>query len=359
VLSHSSLLVQKWLVALYLSLTRDFLFLCRSHNFVSAVKSRLAQSATHQRDLYDIWQKSFSGLSDNLEALALMPFAFPERVPGREFTTIDPAFILASMRDVTSALVNATEQRRNQGRTQRAGVEGKTKKNDSEGAGRAHYIHPGQEALANTMSICDDSTNSANCPGCKSLPRLLLAFTKANVTSLPGKSKPENGAGKISEDDRSGMYRVSWSGIAVAGSFYFCCVLKFWNAGQAIKPNIFRKMVQILRKESEKYESRIQHSLDNAPGNMWFWKVFLGAYALAVTPEIEGQWFRTTGFRENRSEQWLADYDWFISNIRRWCLQRNVQKWEDARDILVGLVWPERAWEEDVAREVWAEAFVI
>ncbi len=108
----------------------------RAHNFSRAVKSRLAEGLARQVDLFDIWQKSFTGLAENLTALRLIPFYFPTAPDLHVSPEIDAEPTIDALRGITYALLQQ-DPRRPQA---------------------SHYVV--YNALASNRSICDsdDST---------------------------------------------------------------------------------------------------------------------------------------------------------------------------------------------------------
>ncbi|KAK7217774.1 hypothetical protein V2G26_005777 [Clonostachys chloroleuca] len=134
-----------------------------AHHFASAVKSRLTHTLAGDIDYASIWQRSFTGMSENLVALRQIPFYLQENRP-----LMTHPIMVVKVIDALRGLTEAVRKRR---------------VND----GAPHVVH--DPSFANETTICD-SQDPATCTGCKNLSCLLFAFTEDHVSStLPTETR--------------------------------------------------------------------------------------------------------------------------------------------------------------------------
>jgi hypothetical protein len=333
--------------------------LSRATNLVAAVKSRITELPPDP-ELFRIWHTSFTSLAANLTSLCLIPFLTVPEPPitstkpsssaasSRTVTTIDAMPILAAMAAITAAWSLATSKRtqslshhpheHHQGKPSRPHdmAENSIKLYP---APRNHYVH--SAFLRGTaLSICDpESRDSSTCAGCTSLPKLLLAFTQANVDSLRGAAlKP-------------GAMASSWASLATAANLYYTCVLRFWNAGCPHEARLFKRLVEGMRKDIGRMECELVK--DDIKGwDLWLWKLFVTAYALAITPDGAGEKeYRRLGFEEGRSDWHKEMMGWVKGRVRMWAAEGKT--WQDVKGVLGRVVWPGEFPDEDLARGIW------
>ncbi len=91
---------------------------------------------------------------------------------------------------------------------------------------------------------------------------------------------------------------------------------------------------------------------------LWFWKVFVGAFALQRLVDMQGIFGATPPHDGvgNSSDDW--DVEWFDERIRRWSETSRTTEWEDARAVLMEIVYPDCAKENHTPRSVWERAAV-
>ena len=295
-------------------LTVGGLVLCRAHNFSRAIKSRLAEGLARQVDLFDIWQKSFTGLAENLTALRLVPFYFPTAPDLRVAPDVDPEPVIDALRGITYAVV--------QNETPQARV-------------LNHCVY---DVITAPSRICD-SEDSTTCDGCKSLSGLFLAYTEAHVTSLSRDPRsPASPPAKLSQP----QLLSSWVGLATAADFYLNTVLRLWNGGNPEEPRLFDRLIRMLKKDIAGTEAAAlragKGTLLNA---LWFWKVFMGAYASQCLAESQSIFKATPPQEDNPQPRGRLNIQWFGERIRRWSQLTGTLEWREARAMLMEIVYPE------------------
>jgi hypothetical protein len=307
----------------------------RAHNFASAVKSRLTDKPHREIDvLVTIWKKAFTCLRENLYALRLMPFFFSTYPELGAQKKVDARPIIKTLEGLTNA-VTARYNRRH-----------------APSPPSSHYVL--DDALASSRTVCD-SNDPSTCTGCKNLSALLLANTQAHVSTL---------APHEVNDERSSsatQILTCWCGAVTAAAFYLNGVLRLWNAGQPIEPRLFRRLIDILKRDIERSEN--EREKGKRSNELWFWKVFVGSYALAVAPVEQKQqlseWMSGGLVYPNisTSEERKIIQGWFDERIRRWSKLNNITEWEDAKEALSRIVWATTMVEEDkIAKNIWTEA---
>lgn len=65
-----------------------------------------------------------------------------------------------------------------------------------------------------------------------------------------------------------------------------------WNGGQPIESRLFRRLVMILQRDVEQSEEGMLR--DAGSLELWFWKVFVAAYALRTAPADTKELLRDT-----------------------------------------------------------------
>lgn len=286
-----------------------------AHNFVSAVKSRLTDTLAADADYSKMWQTSFTSLDQNLVSMRLLPhyFAPSPPPPGAK---INAWPVLYAMRKVTDAIGRKSANR------------------------WPHHVQ--NTALASKRIICD-SEDPTTCRGCVGMSSLLFAFTEANASTMEPRQGP------MSRELREYL-PVTWKSLGVAASFYLNSVGRLWNSGLGIEPLLLFRMTRILKDDIIATVTFI----DDLHGQLWFWKVFVGAHMLATTATFENHdQYRAQGLDLEASKSWYS------SQLAIWSLSHQVTSWEQARAVLSAIVWPDAEHEREAAlspRQLWEQA---
>lgn len=161
--------------------------------------------------------------------------------------------------------------------------------------------------------------------------RLLLAFVSTHIESISGGRKTSSKCSRLTS---------SWSGLAITTGLYLHAILQFWNAGEPMAPPLHRRILIILQQDLETSRHHLS-SRSRLVSKLWFWKAFVGA--VSVERHVA---FDTEGV--------LVDLgSTYREFVRGWCIVAGVTKWEDARDALRKIVWPETFESEDMAQDLW------
>ncbi|VUC28779.1 unnamed protein product [Clonostachys rosea] len=276
-----------------------------AHHFASAVKSRLTHTLAGDSNYASIWQRSFTGMSENLVALRLIPFYLQENRP-----LITEPIIAAKVINALRGLTEAVRKRRI---------------ND----GAPHVVH--DPSYANETTICD-SQDPATCIGCKNLSCLLFAFTEAHVSStLPSTSQA-----------LEGTLLASWRALAASVALYLNNVLLLWNSGQPIDRRLFLRILETLVYYAPELKND-WNSQSKRTSELPFWILYTASFALVTHPQ-EG-----SGQEIEETRLWLHE------KIKRWACTYQVLEWTDARASLSNITWPQPRsdLQEEIARQVW------
>ncbi|KAH8901287.1 hypothetical protein GQ53DRAFT_740293 [Thozetella sp. PMI_491] len=90
-----------------------------------------------------------------------------------------------------------------------------------------------------------------------------------------------------------------------------------------------------------------------AQRNLWFWYVFCGLLGMEAFQRQVQQPLPGDMNKELRS--------WFAGRVRAWARSRRITRWEDARENLVSILWPESPdgfRNESLAKAVWVDALI-
>ena len=162
--------------------------------------------------------------------------------------------------------------------------------------------------------------------------RLFEAIVNAHIAStlpMPDGPKPD--------------FQTSWIGIIVVLGMYLISVLGVWNSGL---PAEDRLLHYILRSSHRDLSKCFSHSMSNnsKAQEFWFWKLFVTALHLAHA-------------RTNSYYAWMDDLDVkLIGFIREWADLTKTRTWKDAREKLIGIVWPVAFDREGLAEALWNKA---
>ncbi|CAG9936360.1 unnamed protein product [Clonostachys rosea f. rosea IK726] len=276
-----------------------------AHHFASAVKSRLTHTLAGDINYASIWQRSFTGMSENLVALRQIPFYLQENRP-----LMTHPIMAVKVIDALRGLTEAVRKRR---------------VND----GAPHVVH--DPSYANETTICD-SQDPASCTGCKSLSCLLFAFTEAHVSStLPT-------ANQVLE----GTLLASWRALAASVALYLNNVLLLWNSGQPIDRRLFLRILRTLVHYAPELKNN-WNTQSRRASELPFWMLYTASFALTTHPQ------------EGSEQQFEEIRSWLRNKIRRWARTYQVLEWTNARASLSNIIWPQPRGDlqEEIARQIW------
>ncbi len=266
-----------------------------------------------------------------------MPFYFTTGADLRVPPDVDAEPTIEALRAITTAL--STQQSQNQL--------------------VSHYA--AYNAVSTTRTICD-TDDSSTCTGCKALSALFLAYTEAHVSSLSHDPTPRGsrrGSPHMStRPQRQNMaLRSSWVGLVTAAGFYLNAVMLLWNGGNPEDPWMFRRLIRMLKKDiALTEEAALRDGKGTRRGAFWFWKVFMGAYALQRLSEARGVFEATPPTDATGDEPDTTDSGWFDARVRRWSQATKVTEWSEARKALMQIVYPSSSKESHMPNLIWRRA---
>ncbi|KAH8900385.1 hypothetical protein GQ53DRAFT_835444 [Thozetella sp. PMI_491] len=268
-----------------------------AHFFVEALRCRRVNISTKENEAKDGPRHvHLSGLGDNLAALRLMP-AFLS--PLTSNSDVDGTHAMVSIQCLTHVI----ERKQN--------------------TASSSAIAPVPQHVS---GFCEGA-NAADCLGCMSIAGLLLAFTVIHSKRLPAKVDPVGT-----------RMRCSWSSFAISTSFYLNAVLGVWNMGLSYKSRIMTRLLAIHKKDMERVEAG---ALDGTVASeMLFWQIFVAAYALKSTP----------------AKEFKMERQFLYASIRKWSVTTRTAHWEDARDALEKITWPNTPWVDERGKKLWTDA---
>ncbi|KAH8659864.1 hypothetical protein BX600DRAFT_466841 [Xylariales sp. PMI_506] len=288
--------------------------LLMTNNYSCAVKSRLVDGFDHHFDLSDIWKKSFTGLSENLKSLRLLPAYLTTYSELHIEKIVDVAPVIQALRGITDAI---------QGR--------------SEELLPPHYVV--WAPLANPRNICD-SEDSASCSGCRSLSALFLATTTTHVSSV----YPAYSRNRAAVQNQPPEFPSQWCGICIATDLYLTSVLKLWNGGEPERPHIFRRLINILIDDLKTTEKQVTCAGHNSNlSALWFWKAFLGAYSF----------YRMIALGRTLDSGHAGCQVWLEQALLRWSIRTGTITWPAAKAVLEIVVWPKGEEQSGTAAIIW------
>ncbi|KAM0548450.1 hypothetical protein ACHAPJ_009936 [Fusarium lateritium] len=268
-------------------------YIILSYNFIHGFKSRLydilEQNNLHKphqqpspsqvEELMHGWHKTeMHGLDIRLKALKMLPFFFTELPPATKFQDID----VTSMVD---CLINLTATARL----------------------RSQSVDPHDQQV-----IWQEGAAT----------RLMLGFVGLHIESISGGDNT-----RWSTKSRTQL-TSSWSGMATAAGLYLHVILQFWNAGEPIPTQLHRRILYILKQDLD----RSRHWLgagSRVTSDLWFWKAFIGAMSLE-----RGVAFDTQGILAPLRRP-------YKKFVQEWSVVVGVTMWDEAKEALGKIVWPE------------------
>ena len=131
-----------------------------------------------------------------------------------------------------------------------------------------------------------------------------------------------------------------WSGFCVAMGLYLTCILGVWNRGQPPEPRLFLHILDVLQRDLTTTKDKVVEAGAKST-HLWLWKCFVASAALAqtCTPTSSIRFQKLQGF--------------FKGGVFWWIRETGTREWEEARQVLGNIVWPEISGREDLCRALW------
>jgi len=181
--------------------------------------------------------------------------------------------------------------------------------------------------------------------------RLLLAFVDSHVESLA-----RGGAAPSGDLDRSGGRLLSsWGGAAGTAGIYLNTVLHMFNRGAAWDARLLSRILFILQEDVD-LSHRAIRSLEPMERHLWFWKVFLGAAALAeargvresssaaASPQSSSSSWSSQGSTPSSHggmrDEFAKLAGWYDERVGWWSRITSCAEWTEAKKSLDQIVWP-------------------
>jgi hypothetical protein len=187
--------------------------------------------------------------------------------------------------------------------------------------------------------------------------RLMLAKLKLHRNSVFGLPSPARTPTARGE----GEFRSSINAFLTALGLYCQSVLGIWNAGEPYAPWTFRHALATVQDDARATEPAMLAGIANR--DLWLWKVFVAAFALAKTEDI-----LQVAVADAPSSQ-LAYYSGpdlplalrpfrasFRRYIRAWSTATGVDGWEAAQVALERVCWPKEFAGTGLAEFVWIDS---
>ena len=293
----------------------------RTFAYYSAVKCRVSMLDVPEDPIPDVWQRAFTGLWDNLAGMRLLAYYFPS-MPAFKSRDIDAMPILHVLRQLDSAAIRGWRMRE-----------------------RTHYVR--KPTMAGSMNICDRD-DPTDCLGCKSMAAMFHAHHRIHAESLC----PEQ---QVAKPPPPLLLPSSWCGFVLVESFYLRACMGLWNDGRPTEPKLFRRFMKIFKKDIAKSAAAL--GVARVRDALWFWKVFVTAYAVRVMlltydTGDGSESARCAGQNRRHSP---TPY-WFRGKIRTWSKLAGVVDWADAKAALHEIVWNDVMPDDDLAEQIWTEA---
>ncbi|KAF5684835.1 hypothetical protein FCIRC_3744 [Fusarium circinatum] len=164
-------------------------------------------------------------------------------------------------------------------------------------------------------------------------PRLLFALVDSHIESFSDKLQlPPQGRQ---------TFISSWSSFCVTMSMYLTNVVELWNHGLPIERRLHYYTIRVLEDDIRNGYETLEH-MDQETRYTWFWKAFVGSLTVA-----QGQ-------LTNYDERLDGMFDKFSKYIKAFTWVEKMSSWDEAKRILVTVVWPMECTQDEICTKVWA-----
>ncbi|QPC62806.1 hypothetical protein HYE67_005037 [Fusarium culmorum] len=152
----------------------------------------------------------------------------------------------------------------------------------------------------------------------------ILAAIETHVESMPWQDD------RTRKETSPGGMKSSWSGLFIATQLYVHQVLGLWILDAPLEVKFHSHILAYLSWDLARGESCLEAG-STVASNFWFWKAFVGAFSLA---------------RHIETDHAVALYPLrrqFVRLLYKWSEATGIKTWKEAREILIGIVWPKSA----------------
>ncbi|KAJ0423489.1 hypothetical protein BJY00DRAFT_278646 [Aspergillus carlsbadensis] len=257
----------------------------------------------------------YGGLAARLKAMRLFPFFFSPPPTNRRLKTVDAFPIL----DTLSMITDTVDQAR---------------------------ANPTPEQM---QRVWNDGGPT----------KLLLDLVNAHVSSFAKDDEDRDQNPNFDSTQNAAKVRLytSWSGLSAAAELYMHSVLHIMNCGNPLEPRLLHRVLLILKRDIDQTrdDCRRDGTASLLHQSLWFWKVFMGVWALRRHFTIR---FETTETEISACRGELKElHEWFRGYARIWSALTGKTQWGDVQRVLARITWPSvlGRGEEDQVADAWAQ----
>lgn len=147
---------------------------------------------------------------------------------------------------------------------------------------------------------------------------------------------------------------TSWAGLTVSAGFYLHGPLSLWDARQAVEGRTLLWLTKMSQRDLDDNENDMITGSVNR--SLWFWKLFTMTFSLARASSLA----RVAGTIDESIAGGEATYEavhsWARERIHLWSRVTGVTDWDEARDTLSTIVWPDQYPGDVLGKAIWEEA---
>ncbi|KAF5670927.1 hypothetical protein FDENT_11097 [Fusarium denticulatum] len=163
-------------------------------------------------------------------------------------------------------------------------------------------------------------------------PRLLFALVDSHIDSFSDKLQlPPQGRQ---------TFISSWSSFCVTMGMYLTNVVELWNHGLPIERRLRYYTIRVLEDDIRKGYETLEH-MDQETRYTWFWKAFVGSLTVAQSQSAD------------YDERLDGMFDKFSKYIKAFTRVEKMSSWDEAKRILVTVVWPMECTQDEIYIKVW------
>jgi hypothetical protein len=164
-------------------------------------------------------------------------------------------------------------------------------------------------------------------------PRLLFALVDSHIESFSDKLQlPPQGRQ---------TFISSWSSFCVTMGMYLTNVVELWNHGLPIERRLRYYTIRVLEDDIRNGYETLEHR-DQETRYTWFWKAFVGSLTVAQAQSAD------------YDERLDGMFDKFSKYIKAFTRVEKMSSWDEAKKILVTVVWPMECTQDEICTKVWA-----
>ncbi|KAF4451007.1 hypothetical protein F53441_5954 [Fusarium austroafricanum] len=164
-------------------------------------------------------------------------------------------------------------------------------------------------------------------------PRLLFALEDAHIESFSDKLQlPPQGRQ---------TYISSWSAFCVAMSMYLTSVVELWNHGLPIEGRLRYYIIRVLEDDIRNGYETFEH-MNQDTRYTWFWKAFVGSLSVVQAQSVN---------YDERLDDIFANFSKYVKKLTK---AEKISSWEEAKKILVTVVWPVECTQDEMCKKVLA-----